>query len=56
MPEKIMVHAKADKQLSPGYTSDAIQGISAFFKRSHRVTVPLTVDGILDEDIARKLA
>jgi len=30
--------------------------IDAFFKRSHKVIVALTVQEILDEQIARKLA
>lgn len=38
------------------YTSDALHEIDAFFRRSGRVIVPLTVREILDEEIARKLA
>lgn len=38
------------------FSSDALTGISAFFKRTGKVTVPLTVKEILDEQIAMKLA
>jgi hypothetical protein len=38
------------------FTADALQEISAFFKRSGKVIVPLTVREILDEQIAMKLA
>ena len=37
------------------YSSDALQEIESFFKRSHKVIVALTVQEILDEHIARKL-
>jgi ribosomal protein S6 len=37
-------------------TSDALQEIESFFKRSHKVIVALTVKEILDEQIAKKLA
>ena len=36
-------------------TSDALQEIESFFKRSHKVIVALTVKEILDEQIAKKL-
>ncbi len=39
-----------------GYSSDALQKIESFFKRSHKVIVALTVQEILDEHIAKKLA
>jgi DNA modification methylase len=39
-----------------GYTSDALTEISAFFKKSGRVIIPLTVREILDDQIAMKLA
>ncbi|MCX7047759.1 MAG: hypothetical protein NTX50_20020 [Candidatus Sumerlaeota bacterium] len=42
--------------VSFAYTSDALEEISAFFKRSHKVIIPLTVREILDEHIAMKLA
>ena len=38
------------------YSSDALQEIDSFFKRSHKVIVALTVQKILDEHIAKKLA
>ena len=38
------------------YTSDALTKISRFFQRSSRVIVPLTVQDILEERIAHKLA
>ena len=38
------------------YSVDALREIESFFKRSHKVIVPLTVQEILDEHIARKLA
>ena len=38
------------------YTSDAHTEISRFFKQSSRVIIPLTVQEILDEEIAHKLA
>ena len=38
------------------YSSDAMSEIGAFFKKSGRVIVPLTVREILDEQIAHKLA
>jgi len=38
------------------YSSDAITEIGAFFRKSGRVIIPLTVREILDEQIAHKLA
>ncbi len=38
------------------YTQDALNEIQSFFTREHRIVVPLTVNDILDEEIARKLA
>ena len=38
------------------YTGDALTEISRFFKQTGRVIVPLTVQEILDEQIAHKLA
>jgi hypothetical protein len=38
------------------YSSDALQEIESFFKRSHKVIVALTVQEILAEHIAKKLA
>ena len=38
------------------YTEDALREIDRFFKADHTVIIPLTVQEILDEQIARKLA
>ncbi len=38
------------------YSSDALTEVDAFFRRSGKVIIPLTVREILDEEIARKLA
>jgi len=38
------------------YSSDALTEIDAFFRRSHKAIIPLTVKEILDEEIAKKLA
>jgi DNA modification methylase len=38
------------------YTEDALREIDRFFKADHAVIIPLTVQEILDEQIARKLA
>ncbi len=38
------------------FTSDATREIGAFFKKTGKVIIPLTVREILDEEIARKLA
>jgi hypothetical protein len=38
------------------YTDDALREIDRFFKADHAVIIPLTVQEILDEQIARKLA
>jgi hypothetical protein len=35
---------------------DALQEIDRFFKSDHAIIIPLTVQEILDERIARKLA
>ena len=37
------------------YTADALAEIDRFFRRSGKAVVPLTVQEILDEQIARKL-
>ena len=41
--------------VSFGFTSDAMLEISGFFRREHRVIAPLTVQEILDDQIAQKL-
>jgi hypothetical protein len=38
------------------YTEDALREINRFFKADDAVIIPLTVQEILDEQIARKLA
>jgi len=38
------------------YSSDALTEIDAFFRRSGKSIIALTVKDILDEQIARKLA
>jgi len=42
--------------VSFAFTSDALSEIGNFFRKSGRVIVPLTVQEILDEEIAHKLA
>ena len=56
--EAMMMREDCDKGffVSFDYSSDALQEIESFFKRSHKVIVALTVKEILDEQIARKLA
>ncbi len=38
------------------FTSDALEEIDAFFRKSGKIIIPLTVHEILNEQIARKLA
>src|SRR5271167_1135658 len=38
------------------FTSDALTEINSFFRKSGKVIVPLTVQEILDEELAQKLA
>ena len=38
------------------YSRDAVTEIDAFFRKSGRIIVPLTVREILDEELAKKLA
>ena len=38
------------------YSRDALSEVDAFFRKSGRIIIPLTVREILDEEIARKLA
>lgn len=56
--EAMMARAERQKGffVSFDYTSDALTEIDAFFRKSGRVIIPLTVREILDEQIARKLA
>jgi len=52
--------ARADRKkgffVSFDYSSDALTEIDAFFRKSGRIIIPLTVLEILDERIAKKLA
>lgn len=52
--------ARADRKkgffVSFDYTRDALTEIDAFFRKSGRIIIPLTVREILDEQIAKKLA
>ena len=55
--EAVMMREDCEKGffISFDFSTDALTEISAFFKRSHKVIVPLTVQEILDEQIAQKL-
>lgn len=55
--ETAMRRSKRDKGffIAFDYTEDALREIDRFFKADHAVIVPLTVQEILDEQIARKL-
>ena len=55
--EAVMMREDCEKGffISFDFSSDALTEIDAFFKRSHKVIVPLTVQEILDEQIAKKL-
>ncbi|MGB6387472.1 MAG: DNA methyltransferase [Terriglobales bacterium] len=57
MFEAVMMRENRTKGyfISFDFTSDALHEIGAFFKREHRVIIPLTVQEILDETIAHKL-
>ena len=57
MFEILLMHEDCEKGffVSFDYSSDALQEIESFFKRSHKVIVALTVQEILDEHIAKKL-
>jgi site-specific DNA-methyltransferase (adenine-specific) len=56
--EAVMMRVKPQKGvfISFDYSSDATEEITAFFNRTHKVIVPLTVKEILDGDFAMKLA
>jgi len=56
--EAMMMRENCEKGffVSFDYSSDALQEIESFFKRSHKVIVALTVQEILEEHIAKKLA
>ena len=55
--EAVMLREECEKGffVSFDYSSDALTEIQAFFKRTHKVIVPLTVQEILDEQVAMKL-
>ena len=55
--EAMMMRKDCEKGffVSFDYSSDALQEIESFFNRSHKVIVALTVQEILDEQIAKKL-
>jgi len=56
--EAMMLREGCDKGffVSFDYSTDALGEIEQFFKRTHKVIVPFTVDDILNEQLARKLA
>ena len=56
--EAMMARAERKKGffVSFAYSSDALVEIDAFFRKSGRIIIPLTVREILDEQIAKKLA
>jgi hypothetical protein len=55
--EAVMMREDCEKGffISFDFSSDALTEIDAFFKRSHKVIVALTVQEILEEQIAKKL-
>jgi DNA modification methylase len=56
--EAVMMRENRPKgfYVSFDYSGDAMREIDAFFRRTGRVIVPLTVRDILDEELGRKLA
>jgi DNA modification methylase len=56
--EAVMTREKRKKgfYVSFDFTDGALREIDAFFRRDHRVIIPLTVREILEEQIAKKLA
>jgi hypothetical protein len=56
--EAMMMREDCEKGffVSFDYSSDVLREIESFFKRNHKVIVALTVQEILDEQIAKKLA
>jgi DNA modification methylase len=56
--EAVMMREDCDKGffVSFDFTSDALTEVSQFFTRTGKVIIPLTVQEILEETIARKLA
>lgn len=55
-----MRRARADRKkgffVSFDFSKDALTEVDAFFRKSGRIIIPLTVKDILNEQIARKLA
>jgi DNA modification methylase len=58
MFETAMMREKRTKGffVSFEFSSDALREVDAFFRREHRIIIPLTVKEILEEQIAAKLA
>ena len=56
--EAMMIRTDRSKGffVSFDYSSDALHEVDAFFRKHHRLIVPLTVDEILNEQLAQKLA
>ena len=56
--EAVLMREKREKGFFVGfdYSEDALQECDAFFRREHRVIVPLKVTDILHEHLARQLA
>ena len=56
--EAMMMREDCEKGffVSFDYSDDALREIESFFKRSHKVIIALTVQEILDEHMAKKLA
>ncbi len=56
--ETAMRRAKCEKSffVSFDFSSDALTEITRFFREEHRVIVAITVQEILDDQIAHKLA
>jgi hypothetical protein len=56
--EAMMMRADRAKGflVSFAYSSDALTEIDAFFRTTGKIIIPLTVNEILNEQIARKLA
>jgi hypothetical protein len=58
MAKKILMMREACEKgrfVSFDYSENALREIESFFKRSHKVIVPVTTKEILDAQIAKKL-
>ena len=53
---QLLEHHAKDCSVSFDFSSDAITEIDSFFRREHKVIIPLTVKEILEQNIAKKLA